>query len=273
MPIELDLAFPDEEARVAGTQTLHLVGEGPQFGGTPTPDEHSVQATDADRLPARILIVDDSEANLLEFESILGDLGGNLVRARSGQEALSALLSQEFALVLLDVRMPDMDGFELAQLIREKKRQKNLQIIFVTALAPRGEDLDRAYELGAVDFIAKPISATVLRAKARVFIELHRSRMDLERRVAERTIQLEKEVLERRRSEEALRASEERERTRAAELQVIMESVPAAIWITKDREAKVIVGNRRSYEIVRMVPGQNVSRSALEGEASLPYEI
>jgi signal transduction histidine kinase/CheY-like chemotaxis protein len=164
---------------------------------------HSVLAVEA-RTASKILLVDDSEANLVVLESILGELGETLVRARTGQEALAHLLKEEFALVLLDARMPDMDGFEAARL-RQRRRLKDLPIIFISAFEPSTPELERAYELGAVDFVAKPVNPTVLTAKVRVFVELYRSRRDLEERVAARTVELEREVSERRQTEERLR--------------------------------------------------------------------
>jgi signal transduction histidine kinase/DNA-binding response OmpR family regulator len=133
----------------------------------------------------RVLLVDDSDANLVALESVLEVLGETLVRARSGQEALAALLEHEFAVVLLDVRMPDMDGFEVARLIRQ--RSKELPIIFISAFEPARDELEGAYNLGAVDFVVKPLIAPVLRTKVRVFVDLFRSKQELARRVEERT--------------------------------------------------------------------------------------
>jgi signal transduction histidine kinase/CheY-like chemotaxis protein len=337
-------------------------------------------------------MVDDAEANLLALESILGELGEVLVRARSGEAALAALLEQEFALVLLDVRMPDMDGFEVARLVRQQRRLKDLLIVFISAFTPEARDLERAYELGAVDFMVKPVNAGALRAKVRVFLELYRSRTDLSRRVAERTAELEKEVAERRLTEAALLESQdlvrnslgaarmfawelnlatgkahvsegiapvigaprdfpesrawenvhpedvgeiralvdkavaeagmfmrrlryrrfdtgewiwleargqglrdvdgkvrrvvglaidvtERERVeralraRTEEVIAIMESAPAIIWVAQDPEGRSIVGNRASYEVLRMKPGLNASVTATDGGAPTHFRI
>ncbi len=151
-------------------------------------NEHSAPATSLSKpclVSARILLVDDSESNLVALESVLDGLGESLVRARSGREALAALLEQEFTVVLLDVRMPDLNGFEVARLIR--LRSKELPIIFISAFEPARHELEAAYELGAVDFVVKPIIEPVLRTKVRVFVELFRSKQELARRVEERT--------------------------------------------------------------------------------------
>src|ERR1700730_6205679 len=100
-----------------------------------------------------ILLVDDQPGKLLSYQAILGDLGENLVTARSGREALQSLLKQEFALILLDVVMPEMDGFETATLIRQRPRLEHTPIIFVTAYSTSDLDRVKGYELGAVDYV------------------------------------------------------------------------------------------------------------------------
>ena len=104
-------------------------------------------------LSANILLVDDRPENLLALESVLADLGQKLVRATSGQEALAELLVREFAVILLDVRMPMMDGFETAQYIRQKARTRILPIIFITAADRNPDELSRGYAMGGVDYI------------------------------------------------------------------------------------------------------------------------
>lgn len=121
---------------------------------------------------ANILLVDDREDNLDVLEAILKDFDQNLVRARSGQEALRLLLDKDFAVVLLDVRMPEMDGFETAELIRKRQRSRHTPIIFMTAADSTPEQLARGYSTGAVDFIFKPYLPEVLKAKVRIFLEL-----------------------------------------------------------------------------------------------------
>ena len=131
----------------------------------------------ADR--ADILIVDDLPEKLLVFETVLGDLNQNLVFARSGADALRQVLRRDFAVILLDVNMPDMDGFETAALIRRYKRAAHTPIIFITSYADEMQTA-RGYSLGAVDYIPSPVVPEVLRSKVRVFVELH----ILQRRIA-----------------------------------------------------------------------------------------
>ncbi|HEX6818045.1 MAG TPA: ATP-binding protein [Ktedonobacterales bacterium] len=148
--------------------------------------------------PVNILMVDDQPAKLLSYEAILGELGEHLISATSGREALEQLLKNDIAIVLMDVSMPEIDGFELAAMIRQHPRYQKTAIIFVSAV--RQTDLDRlqAYELGAVDYIPVPVIPEILRAKVSVFAELNRKTRlleglneELERRVEERTAELE----------------------------------------------------------------------------------
>src|SRR5438874_1349728 len=108
-----------------------------------------------------ILLVDDRPGNLLALEAILADLGQNLVRARSGTDALRALLHQEFAVILMDVKMPDLDGLETAALIRQRDRTRHVPIIFLTAYERTDVQMFRGYELGAVDYLTKPVVPAV----------------------------------------------------------------------------------------------------------------
>lgn len=129
--------------------------------------------------------MDDHPENLLALETVLEPLGQRLVRASSGPEALRHLLNEDFALVLLDVQMPGMDGFETADLIRRRERSRLTPIIFMTALS-KGEDLIlRGYEHGAVDYILKPFVPEILRAKVKVFVELHEKTRIIERQARE----------------------------------------------------------------------------------------
>jgi CheY-like chemotaxis protein len=122
---------------------------------------------------ARILLVDDRAENITALEAILGSLNQQLVSARSGEEALKALLSDEFAVILLDVLMPGMDGFETAAHIKRRPKTQDVPIIFLTAMNSEADFAFRGYSAGAVDYIAKPFDPWVLRAKVSVFVELH----------------------------------------------------------------------------------------------------
>jgi PAS domain S-box-containing protein len=149
--------------------------------------------------PAHVLLVDDQPANLLALEAALDSLGVNMVRAVNGPQALKELEERDFAAVLLDVRMPGMDGFEVARQIRARARTRFTPILFVTAGDDPDEAMMSAYALGAVDFLSKPLRAEVLKAKVSVFVELHRSKEELR-------------ALERRDFEQRLEAKEQRYR-------------------------------------------------------------
>ncbi len=145
----------------------------------------------------KLLLVDDHPEQLLVLESILSDLGQELVRANSGREALRQCLHHDFALILMDVNMPGMDGFEAASLIRSRPRSKQIPIIFVTAYDEKETHVARGYSLGAVDYIHTPVLSEVLLAKASVFVDLalrtaevKREAELLEERVIERTREL-----------------------------------------------------------------------------------
>jgi signal transduction histidine kinase len=129
--------------------------------------------------PIKFLVVDDTEENLIALEALLARDGLQLLKARSGSEALELLLVHEVALALLDVQMPDMDGFELAELMRGAERTKHVPIIFVTAGARDPRRVFKGYESGAVDFLFKPVEPMVLKGKADVFFELYRQRREL----------------------------------------------------------------------------------------------
>ncbi|MCT9076823.1 response regulator [Streptomyces fulvoviolaceus] len=143
----------------------------------------SAEATTEER--ASILLVDDMEDNLIALEAVLGSLNEPLVRARSGEEAMKALLRQHFALVLLDVRMPGMDGFETAANIKRLDQTKDVPIIFLTGAEDDSGYAFRGYATGAADYLTKPFDPWVLRAKVTVFLDLHRKNQQLERVLAQ----------------------------------------------------------------------------------------
>ena len=172
--------------------------------------------TNAPALRANILLVDDQPANLLALEAVLGDLGHPLVLARSGAEALERLLDQDFAVVLLDVRMPGMDGFETARRIRGRERSRHTPIIFLTAHDDTGLSAEQAYALGAVDYLVKPLVPVILRAKVAGFVELFQKTAQIQRQ-AEQLRQVERREFESKLAQEnaRLRQSEERLREEA----------------------------------------------------------
>ncbi len=126
-----------------------------------------------------ILMVDDQPGKLLSYEVVLAELGENLIKAQSGKEALDHLLKTDIAVVLLDVSMPDLDGFQLADMIREHPRFHDTAIIFISAVFMTDRDMIRGYERGAVDYVSVPIIPELLRAKVRVFADLHRKTRQL----------------------------------------------------------------------------------------------
>jgi CheY-like chemotaxis protein len=132
----------------------------------------------------KILLVDDRAENLLALEAILGVSDHELVRATSGEEALKALLTDEFAVILLDVAMPGMDGLETARLVKGREKTRDVPIIFLTAVHPDAEHAFRGYTAGAVDYVSKPFDPWVLRAKVAVFVELHRKSTQLREQAA-----------------------------------------------------------------------------------------
>src|SRR5215211_4547803 len=154
-----------------------------------------------------ILLVDDRPDKLLAHEVVLGELRQNLVRATSGREALRCLLKQDFAVILLDVNMPGMDGFETASLIRQRPRSASTPIIFISAVNDTETHVSRGYSLGAVDYILTPVVPEILRAKIAVFVDLHRKTEQIQRQGEERAQFI---------REQAARAEAERRQERLA---------------------------------------------------------
>ena len=175
--------------------------------------------------PCDILVVDDKPENLTAVRAALEQLDYRLVEAQSGRDALRRLLQQDFALILMDVQMPAMSGFETARLIRSRERSKHVPIIFITAFGPDEAEVLEAYQLGAVDFLMKPIQPQVLRAKASVFVELERRTEQVRRQTEQIRLHVEQEresALSEQRSRleaDALKMRLEEQRTHAAELE------------------------------------------------------
>lgn len=145
---------------------------------TPAPDEltHAVS----------VLVVDDEPANLLALDAVIAELGVTVARAASGEEALRRVLADDFAVIILDINLPGIDGFEVARLIRSRTKSRHTPIIFVTGHDPSVFPVEAAYALGAVDYLYKPVVPAVLRAKVRVFIEMAATAAALRAEVAER---------------------------------------------------------------------------------------
>src|SRR5277367_893262 len=184
---------------------------------------------------ANILMVDDQPAKLLSYEVILRELGENLIQARSAREALDQLLRQDIAVVLMDVSMPEIDGFELADMMRQHPRFQKTAIIFISAVHLTDLDRIKGYQSGAVDYISVPVIPELLRAKVSVFTELHRKtrqlellNQELEQRVDERTEQI-----------SSLNRQLEQ---RIAELETIMQVLPVGVAVSHDPECHIVTG-------------------------------
>lgn len=132
-----------------------------------------------------VLLVDDYPENLVALEATLNGLGQNLVKAYSGKQALKCLLEQDFAVILLDVQMPEMDGFETASLIRQRERSRHTPIIFLTAISDSHDLKSKGYALGAVDYLLKPIDPIILTSKVAVFVELFKKNLEVQRQAAQ----------------------------------------------------------------------------------------
>jgi PAS domain S-box-containing protein len=219
------------------------------------------------RAPINILIVDDEPKNLTVLEAVLDDPDYRLVRAVSAEQALLALLADEFALLILDIHMPGVTGFELAQMVKERKKTANVPIIFLTAYYNEDQHILDGYGTGAVDYLLKPVNPTVLRSKVEIFAELYRRQRDVEE--ANRTLLA--EVISRRRAEEQLRelnntleqrvaertaslhSSEARLRDNERQLQELIAAIPAAIYTT-DAQGRITYFNQATVELVGRTP-------------------
>jgi PAS domain S-box-containing protein len=175
---------------------------------------------------ARVLVVDDDERNLLAIRTVLEDIA-DIVEARSGEEALRHLLKDEFAVILLDVYMPGMDGYEVAQIVRGRDQSKRIPIVFLSAVNKETEHLIRGYSMGAVDYVFKPVEPVVLRSKVTVFVDLYRMRREIQRKAREQEELLEanlKTTAELIRAEQELRLAEQRQAA-------IINSLPIVLYL------------------------------------------
>jgi PAS domain S-box-containing protein len=182
----------------------------------------------------KILLVDDTPENLVSLEAALSGLDGELVLANSGREALHHVLNDDFAAILLDVRMPEMDGFETAELIRSRPRSRQIPILFLTGYRNE-EHLFRGYDLGAVDFLFKPIVPEVLRSKVAVFVELSRSNAKLKEQA------------------EVLQKAEQKFRS-------LLEAAPDAMVMCRD-DGEIIMVNSQTETLFNCERSKLVSRN------------
>lgn len=214
----------------------------------PTPPAPETSQEELVGLGRDILVVDDNAANLVAIEAALEPLGRKMVLVRSGVDALTQLLRQDFALILLDVQMPVMDGFETAKLMRSRERYRSTPIIFITGVTwPEDTDL-RGYQLGAFDFLMKPIRPEVLRAKASVFIQLQERTLELHRKSEELRL------------EQARAHERELQRASEVQFQLMADMLPILAWYA-DPDGKVPWRNQRWYQYTGTTPDHDFARA------------
>ena len=201
---------------------------------------------------ASILLVDDRAANLLALEAILQPLGHRLVRAASGEEALKCLLAEDFALILLDVQMPGLDGFETAEIIKRRARTSHIPIIFITAISRDAQHVFKGYSSGAVDYLTKPFAPEILRSKVAVFVELYLKEQKIRRQAAQL------------RSQELTAAARRTEfRFRA-----LTDSMPLCVWAARP-DGSVYYRNRVWLEYAGLGEESGSRHEAIDRSTSL----
>ncbi len=184
---------------------------------------------------ARVLLVDDDERNLLALKTVLEDLG-DVVLARSGEEALRHLLKGDFAVILLDVYMPGMDGYETAQIIRSREQTKGIPIVFLSAINKEAEHLLRGYLMGAVDYVFKPVDPVILRSKVAVFVDLFQKTKEIERKARQEQELVDANLVanaERLRAERELRLAEQRQAA-------IIQSLPMVLYVAPIESDRIV---------------------------------
>ncbi|WP_165186128.1 response regulator [Caulobacter soli] len=189
--------------------------------------KHQAVPPPEDRLRTRILIVDDDERNAFAAIQALETLGQELVVARSGEEALRRLLTDDFAVILLDLHMPGMDGYETAELIRQRRRNRDVPIVFLTAVFRDEAHIFKAYSAGAVDVVFKPVDPFILRSKVQVLVDLHIKTLELEQQSESRRLLIEENArihAEKLAAERALRRTQERQEAILRALPVVFHS-------------------------------------------------
>jgi PAS domain S-box-containing protein len=220
--------------------------------------------------PVNILMVDDQPGKLLSYQAILGELGENLLSATSAKEALDLLLKNDVAIILMDVSMPDLNGFELADMIHEHPRFQKIAIIFISAVHLTDLDRIKGYQRGAMDYISVPIVPELLRAKVNLFADLYRKTRqlqtlndDLEKRVLARTEQL-------RESAQRIRHLNDQLQQRIAELETIMNVLPVGVSVASDPHCRTTVGNSALRELLEIGEEEDFS---LNGDGKAAYDI
>ena len=207
---------------------------------------------------ASILMVDDQPGKLLSYEAILQDLGENILKAKSAREALDCLLRNDIAVVLMDVSMPEIDGFELADMMHQHPRFQKTAIIFISAVHLTDLDRIKGYQRGAVDYISVPVVPELLRAKVTVFTELHRKTRQLERLNRE----LEQRVDER--TEEIRNLNRQLEQ-RVAEMETIMQVLPVGVAVSEDAECRTVMANAALGGMLGIEPVDNILLGTMDG--------
>lgn len=192
----------------------------------------------------KILVVDDKKENLLALRAILPETEYNVITATSGEEALLLLLKHDFAVILLDVMMPGMDGYELARLIRSRERNRHVPIIFLTAVATDSEHIHKGYSLGAADYLMKPLEPEIVKSKVNVFIDLY-----------EKTLQVKKQeelIREKERLEKEIELAELRQ-AQEERYRLLAESIPQMVWTSRP-DGKHEYFNSRWIDYTGLVP-------------------
>jgi signal transduction histidine kinase/two-component SAPR family response regulator len=245
---------------VDGRMSLGALHGAPRRGPRPAPKPTAERA--------RVLIVDDDERNLLAIQTVLEDVA-EVVVATSGEEALRHLLKSEFAVILLDVFMPGMDGYETAHLIRQREQSKRIPIIFLSAVNKEDAHLLRGYSMGAVDYVFKPVEAVVLQSKVAVFVDLYEKTREIQRKAAQEQRLLDENLRiqgERLLAEQALRRSEERQA-------LIVQSLPIILYLepldANPRVPQFVGGNFKAltgYEFAHLKEEPNLWADRLHEE-------
>src|SRR3954463_13179298 len=198
----------------------------PSLGAAEPPPEAAPAPRAQEEIRARVLVVDDDEHNLLAIRTVIEDLAEVEVAA-SGEEALRHLLKGEFAVILLDVYMPGLDGYETARIIREREQTKRIPIVFLSAVNKEAEHLMRGYSMGAVDYVFKPVDPVVLRSKVAVFVDLFAMRKEIQRKARQEQKLLDANLranAERLHAEQELRRAEQRQAA-------IIQSLPIILYL------------------------------------------